>query len=44
MGSKKYDPMEVDTDKLQVLTTRYHNKDIQKSCFVLPNFVQELLK
>ncbi|MBC8016003.1 MAG: polyamine aminopropyltransferase [Sporomusaceae bacterium] len=44
MGSKKYDPMQVDADKLQQLTTRYHNKDIQKSCFVLPNFVQDLLK
>jgi len=44
MGSKKYDPMEVDIDNMQRLETRYHNKEIQKSCFVLPNFVQELLK
>lgn len=44
MGSKKYSPMDVDTDKMQVMKTRYHNKDIQKSCFALPNFVQDLLK
>jgi len=44
MGSKKYDPLQVDTDKIQQLETRYHNKDIQKSCFVLPKFVQDLVK
>ena len=45
IGSKKYDPSSVDTAKLpQVGTTRYWNKDIQKSCFALPNFVQDLLK
>lgn len=44
MGSKKYDPMKVDVEKMQELKTRYHNKGIQKSCFVLPNFVQELIK
>jgi spermidine synthase len=44
MGSKKYDPTKVNTDTLQQLTTRYYNKEIQKSCFVLPNFVQELFK
>lgn len=44
MGSKKYDPLEVDTDKIQKLETRYYNNDIHKSCFVLPNFVKKLLK
>ena len=44
MGSKKYDPMQVDVDKIQEMTTRYHNKDLQKSCFVLPNFVRDLVK
>jgi len=44
IGSKKYDPTEVDTETLQTLQTRYHNKDIQKSCFVLPNFIRDLVK
>lgn len=45
MGSKKHDPLAVDADKLApAFPTRYYNKDIQKSCFALPNFVQELLK
>lgn len=44
MGSKKYDPMEADTNNMEEIKTRYHNKEIQKSCFVLPNFIQDLLK
>jgi spermidine synthase len=44
MGSKKYDPLTVDVTKLPALETRYYNKDLQKSCFALPNFVQQLLK
>ncbi|SDF32787.1 polyamine aminopropyltransferase [Sporolituus thermophilus] len=44
IGSKQYDPLNVDTAKLPELNTRYYNRDIQKSCFVLPNFVKELLK
>lgn len=43
LGSKKYDPANVDTAMLPDLKTRYWNKEIQKSCFVLPNFVQEML-
>lgn len=44
VGSKKYDPSKVDMIGRQKLNTRYHNAEIQKSCFVLPNFVQELVK
>lgn len=45
IGSKKYDPLHVDTATLpDIGPTRYWNKDIQKSCFVLPNYVQEILK
>lgn len=45
IGSKKYDPCSVDTAKLpDIGETRYWNRDIQKSCFVLPNYVQQLLK
>lgn len=44
LASKQHDPLNLDNSKLADLKTRYHNRDIQKSCFVLPNFVQELLK
>lgn len=45
MGSKKYDPCSSDTSNLAAIgATRYWNRDIQKSCFVLPNNVQQLLK
>ncbi|WP_425060375.1 Polyamine aminopropyltransferase [Sporomusa carbonis] len=45
IGSKQYDPVNVDTARIpENFGTRYHNREVQKSCFVLPNFVQELLK
>lgn len=44
LASKQHDPEKVDTAKLPELNTRYHNRDIQKACFVLPNFIKELLK
>jgi spermidine synthase len=44
IGSKKYNPLTLDTSKLQKIETRYHNKGIQQSCFVLPGFVEELKK
>lgn len=45
IGSKQYDPYTANTARIPVnLGTRYYNRDMQKSCFVLPSFVQELLK
>lgn len=44
MGSKKYDPVQVDRTELVELDTRYYSPDIHYSSFVLPPFVQELLK
>ncbi|HWR43011.1 polyamine aminopropyltransferase [Sporomusa sp.] len=45
IGSKQYDPINADVARIpENLGTRYHNREIQKSCFALPNFVQELLK
>lgn len=43
MGSKKYSSKDGDATRQQ-MPMRYHNADIQKSCFALPNFVKELLK
>lgn len=45
IGSKKYDPLTADAARVPAdFATRYWNRELQKSCFVLPNFVQELLK
>ncbi len=44
IGSKKYDPLCVDVTKISGLPGRYYNQGIQKSCFVLPEFVRELLR
>jgi spermidine synthase len=45
IGSKKYDPTEVDVSQIpDDLKTRYYNREIQKSCFALPSFVKELIK
>ncbi len=44
IGSKQYDPLNMDFAGRPILSGRYYNKDIQKSCFILPEFVRELLK
>ena len=43
MGSKKYDPLTWESNRTQTFETKYYNEGIQKSAFVLPNFVKELL-
>ena len=44
MGSKKYDPLEVDETKIPELDTRYFTPQMYKAAFTLPKFTQELLK
>jgi spermidine synthase len=45
MGSKKYDPLHVDEEKLfDPPNTKYYSPSIHKSIFRLPKFVEELLK
>jgi len=44
IGSKKYDPLTVDKSHVSQMETRYYNRDLQLSCFALPNFIQELFK
>ena len=44
MGSKKYDPLEVDETKIPELDTKYFTPEIYKASFVLPRFAQDLLK
>lgn len=45
LGSKQYDPRQVDITRLaDIGTTRYWNNELQKTCFVLPNCIAELIK
>lgn len=43
MGSKKYDPLAWELNRKRTFPTKYYNEGIQKSAFVLPNFVKDLL-
>jgi spermidine synthase len=42
LGSKQYDPLEVDETKFAPLGTKYYQPNMHKSLFQLPVFVQEL--
>lgn len=44
IGSKKYDPLEVSDDSFHDIDTRYYTKELHKAAFVLPKFVQDLVK
>jgi len=44
MGSKKYDPLEVDITKISDMNTRYFTPEIFKAAFALPKFVKDILK
>ncbi len=43
LGSKKYDPSKVDTDKIAEIPTKYYSPKIHKSVFNLPKFVEDYL-
>ncbi|GAC91077.1 spermidine synthase [Anoxybacillus flavithermus NBRC 109594] len=44
LGSKKYDPLEVSDDRFHDIETKYYTKQLHKACFVLPKFVEDLVK
>jgi spermidine synthase len=44
IGSKKHDPLAVDTARLPELPARYWNRELQRASFALPNFMLELFK
>lgn len=44
MGSKKYDPLEVDERSIDEIDTKYYTPRLHKSAFVLPKFVEDLVK
>lgn len=44
LASKKYDPLTAEITREAPSPMKYYNKEIQKSCFALPNFYKEILK
>lgn len=44
MGSKKYDPLTVDAAAIPELETKYYSPRLHHAAFVLPKFVEDLVK
>lgn len=44
LGSKKYDPLEVDETKIPDIESKYYTPRLHKAAFVLPKFVEDLCK
>lgn len=44
IGSKKYDPLKVDDRLIADIETKYYTPQIHKSAFVLPKFVENIVK
>ncbi|WP_454193137.1 polyamine aminopropyltransferase [Paenibacillus sp. Marseille-Q7038] len=44
LGSKKYDPLEVDESSIPEIDTKYYTPRLHKAAFVLPKFVEDLIK
>ncbi|GAA0407489.1 polyamine aminopropyltransferase [Paenibacillus motobuensis] len=44
LGSKTYDPLQVDETKIPEIDTKYYTPRLHKAAFVLPKFVEDLVK
>lgn len=44
VGSKKLDPKAADLSNTIDIDTRYYTKELHKACFVLPKFVEDIIK
>lgn len=44
IGSKKYDPEQVDINAIPEMETKYYTPKLHKAAFVLPKFVEDLTK
>lgn len=42
LGSKVYDPLQIDADRFHALETKYYTKGIHHAAFALPKFVEDL--
>ncbi|MBS4195895.1 spermidine synthase [Lederbergia citri] len=43
LGSKRYDPLEIEESRFHPIETKYYTKDLHKAAFVLPKFVSDLI-
>lgn len=43
IGSKKYDPTQVDTSKIPDMNYRYYTPELHKACFVLPKYIKDII-
>lgn len=44
LGSKKHDPLQVDINQIPEIETKYYTPELHHAAFVLPRFVQNLIK
>jgi len=44
IGSKKYDPENVDLKNTIDFSTKYYTKKLHKSCFTLPKYIEDIIK
>lgn len=44
MGSKSHDPLQVDETQIPEIDTKYYSPRLHKAAFVLPKFVEDLVK
>lgn len=44
IGSKQYDPLEVNEERFHDIETKYWTKELHKAAFALPKFVADLIK
>ncbi|GAA0138137.1 spermidine synthase [Paenibacillus sp. YSY-4.3] len=44
MGSKTHDPLQVDETQIPEINTKYYSPRLHKAAFVLPKFVEDLVK
>ncbi len=44
IGSKKFDPEQVDISKIPELDTKYYTPELHKASFVLPRYVQKVIE
>ncbi|MET3575743.1 spermidine synthase [Bhargavaea ullalensis] len=42
LGSKKYDPLQVEESRFHEIDTKYYTDELHKAAFVLPKFVKDL--
>ncbi len=44
VGSKKYDPSKISMENKVSFPTKYYNKELHEACFVLPQFIKDLME